>query len=189
MKIVTQTASEMVYKYNTASRALLLGVFIIVFDIIMLSAFLKPGGPYPGLPTWAPVVLLTFIILLSVVGFLSLLSACWTTVTINKIQGQILITKWGLFGKNRAFNISDVVRVELHKISRVGSQGFPILSHQMFLNLKDETKIALGNELVTNPTNFSEAVSFGTQIAQLMNVPLQETDPYLTHTKSPIDRL
>ena len=77
----------------------------------------------------------------------------------------------------------------MHKIERNVRRQIIYPSHQLFLNLKDGTKVALDNEIADTVTNIDQSTSFGTQIAQLVNMSLQETKPYKEYVESPIDRL
>lgn len=169
--------SDIVFKYTTAFQAFKVGLFGIGMGLVMLLAYLKPDGAFPGLPSWASILFLIIIIFVLSAGLMAIFSARWVTVTVSKIPRQIIYVQRGLISTHQKFEMTKVVSVQLHKIWR---QGYPVsvyYDHQLFIFLEDGIRIPLKNEETENPETVEVDVSLGTKVAQFMNVPFERTGP------------
>jgi hypothetical protein len=180
MKIVSQTADEMVLKDNNIISKSIWGVilvgsggFVLYLNHINLIALFVGGA---------------FVI----VGLISILFAVSITVIIQKGRGQFLFQDKGLIkNQSRAYNIADVIRIEMrndYQMQTSSMQGRiysrPVMIYQSVIVMKDGIEIPL--ESIKTPGQLgissmtvlrggeSKEISIGQQVVTFMGVPFQE---------------
>src|ERR1700733_13849073 len=105
MKLVTQTADEIVLKDSDWNKVIFGLVFVIV------SIFIVPIV-VSSLLAHASLLILT-LLLFPIIGIWMVVSASWFTVDMNKTTGQIVVSRKQLIGGGtQTYAISDAARVE-----------------------------------------------------------------------------
>jgi hypothetical protein len=183
MKIVSQTADEMVLKDGNVG-GLIFGAIAIVGSLTIGGYAYATYGWSNGL--WIAVAFL-------VVGIFILLTAANTTVDINKPNNQINYQKKRLMGGSQAtYAIDNVLRVETRKQWRTETTGSgntrqtrQALVSQSVIVFKDGTELPLdsgtgGSSAGIDGVMLSgsgKEVAIATQVATFIGVPFQEIAP------------
>lgn len=189
MKIINQTADEMILKEGSMISIIVSGSFFILAGSYSAYAILSKGTA--GWIIFVPIIF-------ALAGLLWILLSATIAVSIQKISGLIRYEKKRLVGtKLNTYNISDVVRVELRKqwqTERVqGTQGDSstsytrqVLVSQSVIVFKDGTELPLGQQSTSSGMSGGLSVlmggqgkemAFATQIAEFIGVPFQEVAP------------
>ena len=206
MKIISQTADEMVLK-DTG------GFADFILNIILFSIFVGVGGffvyayffllPVPGFPKDSVSIILGSILI--VAGSWSFIFTKHNSVFVDKARNKIFLSKKSLVRKIlNEYNISDVAKVELRKTWRqqygspygnqnqglnFTSQSNQVLNVGLFLILKDASESLLFSTIrtLTNGINVNGVIIpvgvqnkeslVAKQFADFLNVPFQEVAP------------
>lgn len=185
MKIVSQSADELVLKEGSAT-----GIAVgVVFAI---------AGAFIGYRFHASNPMVIWVALaVIVIGLVVILFSSSITVSANKTTGQLSYQKKRLIGgKNLTYAIADVFRIETRKQWRIenraesGNQGDsvpqPVLVAQSVIIFQDGRELALDHQKTSSTTQVGSLVVMGGQrsetaiaarMAEFLNVPFQEIAP------------
>lgn len=185
MKIISQSADELVLKEGSAS-GIVVGVVLIIAGVLA-GSFLRQSNP----------IVIWIALALCVVGLAVILFSSSITVTANKARGQIFYQKKRLVGgQNSTYAIGDIFRIETRKQWRVentppsGNQNAsmpqPVLVAQSVIVFKNGHELALDHQKTSSSTSIGSVVLMGgqgaetaiaAQVATFLNVPFQEIAP------------
>jgi hypothetical protein len=187
MKIIGQTPDQISLKDGNATSLIVGGVLIIVGAYIFFQA--NPGlGISNGLVVGAGIF---------VFGVVMILLASTITVVIDKTQNTIAFLKKRLIGgKSQNYNVQDVMRIELRSLVQTvqgtrnqnGTMSMPhqVLKRQSVFVFKDGSELPLEHVKTVGGTNIGSSMlltgtgkelSVAKQVADFLNVPLQEIGP------------
>lgn len=184
MKIITNSADELVLKEGSAS-GIVVGVVFAVAGVLA-GIFLRERTPYA---IWIGLALV-------VVGVAVVLFSSSITVSANRRTGQLVYEKKRLLGgKTTTYAIADVFRIETRKQWRVdntpqqGNQNQmpqPMLVAQSVIVFKSGGELALDHQKTSSSTSVGGIVMMGgqgaetaiaAQVAKFLGVPFQEIMP------------
>ena len=185
MKIVSQSADELVLKEGSTS-GIIVGSLIVVAGPLVWY-FLHESNP----------VVMWIALGMVVLGAVVILMSSSITVTANRTSGQLFYEKKRLTGgQNSTYAIADVFRIETRKQWQVqntqapgnqgGSMPQPMLVAQSVIVFKDGRELALDHQKTSSSTSVGGAVIMGgqgaetaiaAQVAKFLNVPFQEIMP------------
>lgn len=179
MKLVTQTADEIVLKDSDWNK-LIFGIVFVIVGVCILPIII--GEVAHG--SFVILILLLF----PIIGIWMAVSASWFTVDMNKTTGQIVVSRRQLIGGGaQTYAISDAARVELRKAYQQSGRSSTLV-HQSVLVLRDGTEVALdhssGGSTGVSINNMpvllgmsGKELSIGEQVATFLGVPFQEIQP------------
>jgi len=184
MKIVSQTADELVLQEGSAS-GIVVGVVLVIAGVLA-ELFLRSSN---AMVIWIGLALV-------VIGIVVILFSSSITVVANKAKGQVLYQKKRLVGgQNSTYAIADLFRIETRKQWHVdnapsGDQGAsrpqPVLVAQSVMVFKDGREVPLDHQKSSSSTTVGSVVLMGgqgaesaiaSQVATFLNVPFQEIAP------------
>ena len=185
MKIVSQSAEELILKEGSASGIVAGAVLVIAGPLVWY--FLHESNP----------VVIWIALGLVVVGAIVILMSSSITVVANKTSGKLSYEKKRLTGgQSSAYAIADVFRIETRKQWQIqntqapgnqgGSMPQPMLVAQSVIVFKDGRELALDHQKTSSSTSVGGAVIMGgqgaetaiaAQVAKFLNVPFQEIMP------------
>jgi Tfp pilus assembly PilM family ATPase len=185
MKIISQSADELVLKEGGASG--------IAIGAVLVIAGLAVGFALHGSNSIAIWIGLALVVIgLGVIGFSSSI-----TVAANKASGKLSYQKKRLIGgQDSTYAIADVLRIETRKQWRIdnsppsGDQNVsvpqPVLVWQSVILFKDGRELALDHQKTSSQTTVGSVVLMGGQgaevaiasrVAEFLNVPFHEIAP------------
>jgi len=185
MKIVSQSADELVLKEGSATGIAVGAVFAI-------------AGMFIGYRFHASNPMVIWIALAVIlIGLAVILFSSSITVSANKATGQLSYEKKRLIGgKSSTYAIADIFRIETRKQWRIenraasGNQGGsvpePVLVAQSVIIFQDGRELALDHQKTSSTTQVGSLVVMGGQrsetaiaarMAEFLNVPFQEIAP------------
>jgi hypothetical protein len=185
MKIISQSADELVLKEGSAS-GIIVGIVLVIAGLLV-EVFIRPSNPiffWVGLAIVAAGVAIIFY-------------SSSITVTANKTSGQVLYEKKRLAGgKSTTYAIADIFRIETRKQWRVqnsppannqsASAPQTELVAQSVIVFKNGNELALDHQKTSSSMSVGGAVIMGgqgaetaiaAQVANFLNVPFQEVMP------------
>jgi len=185
MKIVSQSADELVLKEGSAS-GIVVGIAFVIAGAAAGFA-LHRSNPM--------VIWIALAVVLIGVGVV--LFSASITLDANKRSGQISYQKKRLIGaKDSTYPIADVLRIETRKQWQIqnsaptGTQNTtvpqPVLVWQSVIVFKDGRELPIDHQKTSSTTTIGPAVLMGgqgkevalaTQLANFLSVPFQETAP------------
>jgi Tfp pilus assembly PilM family ATPase len=185
MKIISQSADELVLQEGSTSGIIVGVVFIIAG--VLAEIFLRQSNP---IVIWIGLALV-------VIGVGIVLFSSSITVTANKARGQVLYEKKRLIGgQNSTYAIADIFRIETRKQWQVqntapsGNQGASVpqqtLVAQSVIVFKNGRELALDHQKTSSTTSVGGMVLMGgqgaetaiaAQVANFLNVPFEEIMP------------
>ncbi len=185
MKIISQTADQLVLQEGSAS-----GMIVGILFVIAGAAVGYLGRSSNANSIWIALGLV-------VVGIGVILFSSSITVNANKASGQLFYQKKRLIGgSNTTYAISDILRIETRKQYRMentansGNQGAstpqPMLVAQSVILFKDGREVPLDHQKTSSTTTVGSAVlmsgqgketAMAAQVANFLNVPFQEIAP------------
>lgn len=184
MKIVSQSADELVLREGSASG-------------IAVGAVFAVAGLFIGYRFHAANPMVIWIALaVVVIGLAVILFSSSITVSANKGSGQLLYQKKRIIGaKNSTYAIADVFRIETRRQWRMenqteGNQGAsvpqPVLVSQSVIVFNDGQELPLDHQKTASTTTMGPVVVMGGQgaeaaianrVAAFLNVPFEEIAP------------
>jgi hypothetical protein len=188
MKIISQTADELLLKESRA-KEITLGVLLLLFFLaIEIGENSIPGSLSYGTGMLIP-------ILFFVAGILVFLFSSFIRVDLNKTTGQIIYQEKRLIGtKTQQYNISDVLRIETRRRLQWHRRNQE-LKTQSVLIFKDGAELPLDHEIGSSfILRSSSGLLMGapgtetktaTTVASFLGVPFQEIAPPGTLTTEP----
>jgi hypothetical protein len=185
MKIITQTADEMVLKEGNLTSTMIGVAFIVVGGVVEYK-----GHASSPIAIWIALAMV-------VVGIGLILFGSAITVTANKKTGQLFYQKKRVIGgQNTTYAVSDVLRIETRKqwrMENAGNQGNqnaappqPVLVAQSVIVFKNGREVPLDHQKTSSTTSVGGAVlmsgqgkesAMAYQVANFLNVPFQEIAP------------
>lgn len=187
MKIISQTADELLLKEGGATAGRVLGaIFALVGAGIGVSLYSQG------------IVIILFAAAFFVGGLLAILFGTSITVDMNKTSGQLTYQKKRLVGaKTTTYAMADVLRIETRKqwhtenTSTRGNTGISVprqvLMAQSVMVFKDGTELPLDHQKNTSTvSSIASGVLMGgsgaeaaiaNQVASFLGVPFQEIGP------------
>lgn len=185
MKIISQSADELVLKEG-GSSGIAIGVVFVVAGLAVGFALHASNS----IAIWIGLALV--VIGLGVIGFSSSI-----TVSANKASGKLSYQKKRLIGgQDSTYAIADVLRIETRKQWRIdnsppsGDQNVsvpqPVLVWQSVIMFKDGRELALDHQKTSSQTTVGSVVLMGGQgaevaiasrVAEFLNVPFLEIAP------------
>ena len=185
MKIVNQSADELVVKEGSTT-GIAIGVVFVIAGALG-GYFLHHSSP---IAIWIALGVV-------LIGAAAILFSTSITVDANKASGQISYQKKRLIGgQNSMYAIADVLRIETRKQWRVqnsppaGDQNVsipqPVLVWQSVIVFKDGRELPLDHQKTSSTTTIGPAVLMGgqgaevaiaAQVAKFLSVPFQEIAP------------
>jgi hypothetical protein len=185
MKIVNQSADELVLKEGSTT-GIAIGVVFVIAGALG-GYFLHHSSP---IAIWIALGVV-------LIGAAAILFSTSITVDANKASGQISYQKKRLIGgQNSMYAIADVLRIETRKQWRVqnsppaGDQNVsipqPVLVWQSVIVFKDGRELPLDHQKTSSTTTIGPAVLMGgqgaevaiaAQVAKFLDVPFQEIAP------------
>jgi hypothetical protein len=185
MKIISQSADELVLKEGGAS-GIAIGAVLVVAGLAVGFALHASNS----IAIWIGLALV--VIGLGVIGFSSSI-----TVSANKASGKLSYQKKRLIGgQDSTYAIADVLRIETRKQWRIdnsppsGDQNVsvpqPVLVWQSVIMFKDGRELALDHQKTSSQTTVGSVVLMGGQgaevaiasrVAEFLNVPFLEIAP------------
>ena len=185
MKIVNQSADELVLKEGSTT-GIAIGVVFVIAGALG-GYFLHHSSP---IAIWIALGVV-------LIGAAAILFSTSITVDANKASGQISYQKKRLIGgQNSMYAIADVLRIETRKQWRVqnsppaGDQNVsipqPVLVWQSVIVFKDGRELPLDHQKTSSTTTIGPAVLMGgqgaevaiaAQVAKFLSVPFQEIAP------------
>src|SRR5579862_5773147 len=184
MKIINQSADELVLKEGSTSGIVVGGVLIVAGAFA--GYLLRESTPYA---IWIALALV-------VVGVAVILFSSSITVTANKTAGRLLYEKKRIVGaQNSTYAIAEIFRIETRKQWQVqntppnGNQpgsSMPQLVAQSVIVFKDGRELPLDHQKTSSTTTVGPVVLMGgqgaetaiaAQVAKFLNVPFQEIAP------------
>ena len=179
MKIINQTADEMVLKDSDIGR--------LIFGIVAVCGSPSIGGYVYFTHGWSNGLWVAVIFF--VTGIFTLFGSATITVDINKSNNQIGYQKKRLIGGSQAaYAISDVLRIETRKQwtgTNNNRQARQVLVSQSVIVFKNGTELPLDNGGGGSSVGMGgvmmsgsgREVAIATQVASFMGVPFQEIAP------------
>ncbi|MGD0870128.1 MAG: hypothetical protein ABSB88_11295 [Bryobacteraceae bacterium] len=185
MKIISQSADELVLQEGSATGIAIGVVFVMVGACV--GYFLHSSSP----------IVIWIALAVVVIGIAAVLFSASITVHANKTSGRISYQKKRLIGgQDSTYAIADVLRIETRKQWRVqnspptGNQNAsipqPVLVWQSVIVFKDGRELPLDHQKTSSTTTIGPAVLMGgqgaevaiaTQVANFLSVPFQEIAP------------
>ncbi|MGD0774030.1 MAG: hypothetical protein ABSC05_14530 [Candidatus Solibacter sp.] len=185
MKIISQSADELVLKEGGAS-GIAIGVVFVAAGLAV-GIFLHASNAYA---IWIALALV-------VVGIVAICLSSSITVGANKATGKLSYQKKRLIGaQDSTYAIADVLRIETRKQWRVensapsGNQNVsvpqPVLVWQSVIVFKDGRELPLDHQKTSSQTSVGDVVLMGGQgaevamaarVAEFLHVPFQEIVP------------
>jgi hypothetical protein len=185
MKIISQSADELVLQEGSASGLIAGGAFVIAGPLAWF--FLHKNNPAV---IWVALGLVA-------IGIVVILFSSSITVAANKATGQVSYKKKRLIGgQDSTYSTGDIFRIETRKQWRVqneqapGGQGGsipePVLVAQSVIVFKDGRELPLDHQKTSSTTSVGSVVLMGGQgaetaiaarVAEFLNVPFQEIAP------------
>ena len=185
MKIVNQSADELVLKEGSTT-GIAIGVVFVIAGALG-GYFLHHSSP---IAIWIALGVV-------LIGAAAILFSTSITVDANKASGQISYQKKRLIGgQNSMYAIADVLRIETRKQWRVqnsppaGDQNVsipqPVLVWQSVIVFKDGRELPLDHQKTSSTTTIGPAVLMGgqgaevaiaAQVAKFLSVPFEEIAP------------
>ena len=185
MKIISQSADELVLQEGSATGIAIGVVFVIVGALA--GYFLHHSSP---LVIWIALGVV-------LIGVAVILFSASITLDANKGSGQISYRKKrSIGGQDSTYAIADVLRIETRKQWRVqnsppaGNQNVsipqPVLVWQSVIVFKDGREVPLDHQKTASTTTIGPAVLMGgsgaevaiaAQVAKFLDVPFQEIAP------------
>jgi len=185
MKIISQSADELVLKEGSASGMAIGAVFIIAGVVVWYL-----GHASNPMVVWVALAL-------AVVGIVTILMSSSITVNANRASGQLTYQKKRLIGgQNTTYAISDVFRIETRKQWRIEntanssnqdvSTPQQVLVAQSVIVFKDGRELALDHQKTSSSMSVGSVVLMGGQgaevamaakVASFLNVPFEEIAP------------
>ena len=183
MKVITQTADELVLKDGNLTLTIIGGVLVVAGVIAGIA--LNGETPYA---IWIALGLV-------LIGIAVVLFASALTISANKKSGQLIHeTKRIVGGKTVSYAIGDVLRIETRKMWRMESRSTgnnrtvrePRLVAQSYIVFKNGAEVPLDHEKTSSSMRVGGVGFTGSQknetaqaamVAQFLNVPFQEIMP------------
>ena len=185
MKIINQSADELVLKEGSASGLIAGAAFVIAG--VLAWYFLHRSN---SIAVWIALALVA-------VGLAALLFSSSITVVANKGSGQVSYQKRRLIGaQDSTYSIADIFRIETRKqwqvqnTSAPANQGAsmpqPMLVAQSVIVFKDGRELPLDHQKTSSSTSVGSVVLMGgqgaetaiaAQVAKFLEVPFLEIAP------------
>ncbi len=185
MKIISQSADELVLQEGSASGIMIGGAFVVAGALV---GYL--GHASSPIAVWIALAMV-------VAGIVVILLASSITVTANRGSGQLFYQKKRLVGaQNTTYPIVDILRIETRKQWRIdnaqnsGNQNAPppqpVLVAQSVIVFKDGREVPLDHQKTSSTTSVGSAVlmsgqakegAMASQVANFLHVPFQEIGP------------
>jgi hypothetical protein len=185
MKVISQSADELVLNEGSASGIAIGAAFVIAGAAV--GIFFRQSSPYAIWIALAVVVL----------GVVVILMSSSITVTVNKKSGHLFYQKKRLIGaEDTKFAIADILRIETRRQWRTentgpaGDSNVPtqqqVLVAQSVILFKDGRELALDHQKTSSSLSTGGVVLMGGQgaevalavkVANFMNVPFEELSP------------
>jgi hypothetical protein len=185
MKIVSQSADQLVMKEGSTTGIIFGAIFILVGAGVGFK--MRDANPY--------VIYIALAIVLG--GLAAILFSSAITVDANKTSGQLLYQKKRIIGGSTAtYAIADISRIETRKQWQVqnappaGTQNAtmpqPVLVAQSVIVFKDGREVPLDHQKNSSTMSSGSAVVMGgqgaetaiaAQVAKFLGVPFQEIMP------------